>query len=224
MIKLAPSILACDLSKLGNEINIIHNSKAHYIHIDVMDGNFVPNITFGMPVIESIRHITNKVFDVHLMINNCEKYILDFSNAGADIITIHFEACVDINRVLSLIKKNKKKACISIKPNTSVEVLFPYLHLLDMVLIMSVEPGFGGQKFISNVLKKVEIISNKISNLNLNVEIEIDGGINLDNARNVINSGANVLVAGSSVFKNSSADTINQIDSFYSIFKESEFY
>jgi ribulose-phosphate 3-epimerase len=223
MIKLAPSILACNLSKLSDEILLVHESKAQYIHIDVMDGHFVPNITFGMPVIKSIRGITNKIFDVHLMIDNCEKYIEEFAECGADIITIHLESCTNLNSIVSKIKSFNKLAAVAIKPNTKIEEIYSVLEEVSMVLIMSVEPGFGGQKFIQESLYKAEKLSNYLSINNLKVDIEMDGGITLENAVSVVNSGVNILVAGSSVFKNNREETIHSIDSFYKLFKERGF-
>jgi len=200
MVKIAPSILSADFSKLGEDIERIDKGGADFIHIDVMDGSFVPNISFGLPVIKSIRNRTDKVFDVHLMINNPSNYIDDFIEAGADIITVHYEADKHIDRTINYIKSKGRKAAVSLNPGTSTSVLKDLIPILDMVLIMSVNPGFGGQKFIPYCLdkiKEIKAISNKV---NPDLLIEVDGGIDKTNVKEVIEAGANVIVAGSAVF------------------------
>ena len=201
MIKISPSILACDFSRLGEELENIKNAGADMAHLDVMDGAFVPNMSFGMPVIESIRKKSDMVFDVHLMINAPERYIENFLDAGADIVTFHIEATNCPEKCIELIKARGKKAAISIKPKTAPEEIYPFLTKCDMILVMTVEPGFGGQSLIPEMLDKVKVIRNKINELGLSVDIQVDGGINEKNAPEAIAAGANVLVAGSSVFK-----------------------
>ncbi len=199
-IKLAPSILSANFSILKNEINSV--SSADYLHIDVMDGIFVPNISFGIPVIKSIRPITNMIFDVHLMITKPHRYIEKFVLAGADIITVHAEACENLRDDLRLIKSCGKKAGVAIKPNTEIKSIYSVLQDVDMILIMSVEPGFGGQKFLPIALEKAKILSSFLRQNNLcnNIDIEMDGGINLSNVKLVVDSGTNVIVAGSAIF------------------------
>lgn len=200
-IKLAPSILAANFSILKNEINSV--SSADYLHIDVMDGIFVPNISFGIPVIKSIRPITNMIFDVHLMITKPHRYIEKFAIAGADIITVHAEACENLQDDLRLIKSYGKKAGVAIKPNTEIKFIYSVLQDVDMILIMSVEPGFGGQKFLPIALEKAKSLSNFLHQNGFqqnNIDIEMDGGINLSNVKLVVNSGANVIVVGSAIF------------------------
>lgn len=201
MIIISPSVLAADFSKLGEEVKKVHAAGAKYIHLDVMDGIFVPNISFGPPVISSLRKVTDIFFDVHLMITKPERYIKDYVDAGADLITIHYESCDDPSEVIRLIKSFGVKACVSIKPATSPEVLYPLLSELDMVLIMTVEPGFGGQKMIPETVDKVRAIREYADANGINTDIEVDGGITPDNVGTVIDAGANVIVAGSAVFK-----------------------
>ena len=201
MIKIAPSILSADFSKLGEEVIKLNDAGADFIHIDVMDGEFVPNITFGMPVIKAIRNKTNKVFDVHLMINNPRRYIDGFIDAGADIITLHYEAEKHLDRAIQYIKSKGVKAAVALNPATPVCVLKNIIANLDMVLIMSVNPGFGGQSFIPYSLDKIkEVKEMAIKAGNENILIQVDGGIGKDNVKDVIEAGANVIVAGSAIF------------------------
>ena len=200
-IKISPSILSCDFSEIGSEIEKLNNSGADLIHIDVMDGHFVPNLTFGPPVISKIRKCSKLPFDVHLMISPVEKYIQDYANAGADIITFHPEATDNIQRTINVIKSCKKKVGISLNPETPSTVIENYLKEIDLILIMSVNPGFAGQKFIPEVLEKVKFFRSKIENENLNIDIEIDGGIDFETAPLAIKAGANILVSGTTIFK-----------------------
>jgi len=200
MVKIAPSILSADFSKLGEDIERIDKGGADFIHIDVMDGSFVPNISLGLPVIKSIRNRTDKIFDVHLMINNPSNYIDDFIIAGADIITVHYEADKHIDRTINYIKSKGIKAAISINPGTPTSVLKNLIPNLDMVLIMSVNPGFGGQKFIPYCLDKIREIKELSNKLNPSLLIEVDGGVDKTNVKEIIEAGANVIVAGSAVF------------------------
>ena len=201
MIKISPSMLAADFTKLGEELADIERAGADMVHLDVMDGVFVTNISFGLPVIESRRKVRTMVFDVHLMIVDPEKYVDRFADAGADIITFHHEATKNTAETLKKIRAKGAKAAVSVKPGTPVEEIYPYLELCDMVLIMTVEPGYGGQALIPETLEKVRKLKAELSKLGLNVDIQVDGGINEKNAPEAIAAGANILVAGSAVFK-----------------------
>lgn len=202
---LAPSILSADFNVLGEQIQAVANAGAQYIHVDVMDGIFVPSISYGMPVIKSVRKSTDAVFDVHLMITEPVRYIRDFVDSGADIITVHVEACKDIDETIRDIKACGVRAAVAINPETPVDKIMPYLDDIDMALVMSVHPGFGGQKFIPDVLDKVRIIRSYYRDNNMDKDIEIDGGINFDNLPEVLEAGANVIVAGSSVYRGDAA-------------------
>lgn len=202
MTKISPSVLACDLSNLGAEVKEIHNAGADMIHLDVMDGVFVTNSSFGLSVIESLRKKSDAFFDVHLMITKPERYIERFiTEAGADLITFHLEATDVPDECIEMIKKHGKKAAVSVKPNTPIESVYPYLDRCDMILVMTVEPGYGGQSLIPECLDKVEKLRGEINKRGLDVDIQVDGGINAKNAKIAIEKGANVLVAGSAVFK-----------------------
>lgn len=202
MIKIAPSILSADFSMLGDQIKKLDEAKADFIHIDVMDGSFVPNISFGIPIIKSIRNITSVPFDTHLMIEEPSRYIEDFINAGSDIITVHYEADRHIDRTISYIKNLGAKAGIAINPGTPVYLLEDIICNIDMVLIMSVNPGYGGQKFINYTYEKIKKVKELSNRLNPNILIEVDGGVDNTNIKDIVKCGANVLVAGSYAFKN----------------------
>ena len=200
-IKISPSILSADFSKLGSEIQNLEKAKADLIHIDVMDGHFVPNITIGPEVISKLRKYTSLPFDVHLMISPVDNFKKDFAEAGADIITIHPEATNDLLNSIKKIKSYNKKVGISLNPETSIDRVLPFLNLIDLVLIMSVNPGFGGQKFIKNTLEKVKILKKEIDSKKLKAQIEIDGGINFENAKLAKEAGVNIIVSGTTIFK-----------------------
>ena len=214
MIKISPSMLAADFTKLGAELADIERAGADMVHLDVMDGVFVTNISFGLPVVEALRKSSNMFFDVHLMIVEPEKYVERFIDAGADIVTFHHEATKDTAGVLKMIRDKGAKAAVSVKPNTPIEDIYPYLELCDMVLIMTVEPGYGGQALIPETLEKVRKLKAEIKKRELSIDIQVDGGINEKNAQDVILAGANILVAGSAVFKaqdrKSAIDTLRQ--------------
>ncbi|HPJ22477.1 MAG TPA: ribulose-phosphate 3-epimerase, partial [Clostridia bacterium] len=197
MIKIAPSILAADFTKLGEEIKMVEKAGADYIHVDVMDGNFVPNISIGQPVVAAIRKITGLPLDVHLMINDPDRYLESFADAGADIICIHQETCLHLDRSVSRIRELGKKAAVSLNPATDTDTLKYVMDKLDMVLIMSVNPGFGGQEFIEASLTKIAEIRLMADRLNPGLDIEVDGGITTDNIGKIVSAGANVIVAGS---------------------------
>ncbi|MGV8146493.1 MAG: ribulose-phosphate 3-epimerase [Alkaliphilus sp.] len=201
MYKLAPSILSADFSNLLEDVKKVENAGCDMLHIDVMDGNFVPNITIGPLVINSIEDKTNLPLDVHLMIEKPERYIQDFVEAGANIITVHAEACVHLHRTIQLIKKQGVKAGVALNPATPLNVLDYVLADIDMVLIMSVNPGFGGQSFIEPARKKIVALKNRIDKENLNIDIQVDGGINTSNIKSIVEAGANIIVAGTAVFK-----------------------
>ena len=205
-IKISPSILSADFSKLGSEIQDLEKAKADLIHIDVMDGHFVPNITIGPEVINKLRKYTSLPFDVHLMISPVDNFIKNFAEAGADIITIHPEATDNLVSSIKKIKSYNKKAGVSLNPETSVDQVLPILNLIDLVLVMSVNPGFGGQKFISKTLEKVKILRKEIDSKKLKTQIEIDGGINFENAKIAKEAGVNIIVSGTTIFKENGGD------------------
>lgn len=216
---LSPSILAADFTKLGEQMKQTEASGASYLHFDVMDGHFVPSISFGMPVLQSIRSTTGQIFDVHLMITDPIRYVEAFAKAGADIITIHYEACEDVGAVIQKLKELQVKVGISVKPETPVSVLKPYLKDMDMALIMTVNPGFGGQKLIPETLDKIRELRTVLKEEGLMLDIEVDGGIYTSNVQEVLAAGANVIVAGSAVFN---GDPAENTKAFMEIFKAYE--
>ena len=216
-IQISPSILSADFSNLEKDIKKLEAAGADMIHVDVMDGHFVPNITIGPPVIKALRNKTSLPFDVHLMISPVHKYIKDFANAGADIITIHPEATPNLQESIDEIKSFKKKVGISLNPDTKIDIVEDYLDKIDLILIISVYPGFGGQKFISDVLEKIKSLKKIKDKKRLNFDIEVDGGINFSNFKSVIDAGANVLVSGTTIFKENNGDIKKNIDFLKSI-------
>jgi ribulose-phosphate 3-epimerase len=211
-IQISPSILSADFSQLGKEIKRLEEAGADLIHVDVMDGHFVPNLTIGPPVIKALKKNCSIKFDVHLMISPVHKYIEAYSDAGADIITIHPEATEDLSASISKIKELKKKVGLSLNPETKVSVIKDYLKQIDLVLIMSVNPGFGGQKFMPKVLDKIKELKNIQKSQNIDFDIEIDGGINFENSKIAIEAGANILVSGTTIFKSNNGDIKKNID------------
>ena len=211
-IQVSPSILSADFSQLGTEIKRLEEGGADMIHVDVMDGHFVPNLTIGPPVIEALKKQSSIPFDVHLMISPVHKYIHDYASAGADIITIHPEATEDLNSSISKIKELNKKVGVSLNPETKIDTITEYLDKIDLVLIMSVNPGFGGQKFMPEVLIKIKNLKKIKEKKNFNFDIEIDGGINFDNSKIAIEAGANILVSGTTIFKSNNGDIKKNIE------------
>ena len=216
-IQISPSILSADFSQLGNEIKRLIDAGADMVHVDVMDGHFVPNLTIGPPVIKALKKNSSIPFDVHLMISPVHKYIEAFANAGADIITIHPEATEDLQNSINKIKELKKKVGISLNPETKIDVVKKFLNQIDLILIMSVNPGFGGQKFMPEVLKKIKDLADIQKKEGINFDIEIDGGINFENSKQAIEAGANILVSGTTIFKSNDGNIKKNIDLLRSI-------
>ena len=216
-IQISPSILSADFSQLGNEIKRLEEGGADMIHVDVMDGHFVPNLTIGPPVIKALRNYSTLPFDVHLMISPVHKYIKDYADAGADIITIHPEATDNLEESINLIKKLNKKIGLSLNPDTPIDIIKKFLSSIDLVLIMSVYPGFGGQKFIPKVIDKIKELKNIKEKQNIKFDIEVDGGIDFDNSKLVVEAGANILVSGTTIFKNNDGNIKKNIETLKSI-------
>ena len=219
MYKLAPSILAADFSNLGRDVKEIENAGVEYLHIDVMDGMYVPTISFGAPIVRSLRKVSSLVFDVHLMIEDPIRLIDEFVEAGADIITAHAEACIHLHRTITAIKEKGVKVGVSLNPSTPLNVLEYVLDELDMVLLMSVNPGYGGQSFLPLTIEKIKSLKEMIDKKDLKIDIEVDGGLSTDNVHLVLDAGANVIVAGTAVFKNNISDNVHQ---FKEVFKKYE--
>ncbi|WP_455931835.1 ribulose-phosphate 3-epimerase [Parvimonas micra] len=218
MLELSPSLLSADFTDLKSEIEVLDKNGVKYLHLDVMDGMFVPNISFGPMIIKQLRPLTNMVFDVHLMIEDPDRYVQNFKDAGAEILTVHYEACKHLHRTISYIKSLGMKAGVSLNPATNIDVLDYVLEDLDLVLIMSVNPGFGGQSFIPSAIDKIKNLKAKIRERNLNVIVEVDGGVKTTNVKDVIEAGADLIVSGSDVF----ADKENRIRAYKEIFKNYE--
>ena len=216
-IKISPSILSADFSQLGKEIKKLEDGGADLIHVDVMDGHFVPNLTIGPPVIKSLRNYTKLPFDVHLMISPVHKYIKNFAEAGSDTITIHPEATENLNQSITLIKELNKKVGVSLNPNTKINLIESQLDNIDLVLVMSVFPGFGGQKFIPETIKKIKDLKKIKEDNNYSFDIEVDGGINFSNSKDVINAGANILVSGTTIFKENNGNVKKNIETLKSV-------
>ncbi len=214
---LSPSMLAADFAILGEQLKSVEEGGARYLHVDIMDGTFVPSLSFGMSVVKSIKKVSDLFFDVHLMIERPERYIERFAAAGADLITVHFEACEDVTKVLRQIKNAGVKVGLTIKPGTPVDVIIPYLDQVDMILIMSVEPGFGGQGYLPESTERIKRVKRLIQDLGRDIDIEVDGGIKLDNVQTVLDAGANVIVAGTSVFTD---DIKSNVESFMKILNQ----
>lgn len=219
MMILSPSLLSVDFGRIADGIEMIDKAGAQYVHLDVMDGAFVPNISFGAPVIKGIRNTTDRVFDVHLMIEEPARYLNDFKDAGADIVTVHAESCRHLHSTIMQIKALGMKAGVALNPATPVSVLDYILQDIDMVLVMSVNPGFGGQSFIPSSLDKIREVKKLIDDRELNVDIEVDGGVKLENLKEVLAAGANVIVAGSAIFK---GDITKNVEDFLEVFKDCE--
>ena len=214
MLELSPSLLSADFTNLKSEMEVLDKNGVKYLHLDVMDGMFVPNISFGPMIIKQLRPLTNMIFDVHLMIEDPDRYVQSFKDAGADILTVHYEACKHLHRTISYIKSLGMKAGVSLNPATNIDVLDYVLEDLDLVLVMSVNPGFGGQSFIPSALDKIKNLKEKIKERNLNVIVEVDGGVKTTNVKDVVEAGADLIVSGSDVF----ADKENRIKAYNDIF------